>query len=111
MGANKAAADFGRLVRSIRKERKLKTWQVAERVNIEVKHLGRIERGEKRPSFELIIALAETLSVSPAVFFAFESTPTDPKVLKNHIVRQLRGRDVMQLHRASKLLTLLFDST
>jgi transcriptional regulator with XRE-family HTH domain len=42
-----AASQFGGLVRSVRKSRKLKIWQVAEKVDIEVKHLGRIERGER----------------------------------------------------------------
>jgi transcriptional regulator with XRE-family HTH domain len=110
MSVTQAAADFGRLVRAIRKERKLKSWQVAERVNIEVKHLGRIERGEKRPSFELIIALAVTLGVSPSKFFAFESTPRDSKTVKKRIAQQLAGRDTMELHRVAELLAILFPS-
>jgi cytoskeletal protein RodZ len=42
------ASKFGSLLRSVRKSRKLKIWQVAEKVDVEVKHLGRIERGEKK---------------------------------------------------------------
>ena len=110
MSVTRAASDFGRLVRAIRKQKKLKSWQVAERVNIEVKHLGRIERGEKRPSFELIIALADTLGVSPAKFFSFEPVAPDSKSLTKHIVRQLNGRDATQLYKVSELLTILFDS-
>jgi len=108
MSATKAAADFGRLVRAIRKERKLKSSQVAERVDIDVKHLGRIERGEKRPSFELIVALANTLSVSPGKFFAFESTHRDSRTNKKRIAQLLAGRDPAELHRAAELLSILF---
>ncbi len=109
MTSAKAAADFGRLVRSIRKEKKLKSSLVAERADIEVKHLGRIERGEKRPSFELIIALADALNVSPSRFFAFDSTSQDPKNLKKRIFQQLAGRDAAQLMKASELLEILFS--
>jgi transcriptional regulator with XRE-family HTH domain len=36
------------------------------------KHLGKIERGEKVPSFELIIAIARELNASPSTFRHFE---------------------------------------
>lgn len=106
-----ATVEFGKLVRAIRKEKKLKSSKVAEQVDIEVKHLGRIERGEKRPSFELIIALADALGVSPAKLFAFESETNDPKLLKKRISRQLAGRDLAQLNRAAQLLEILFSSS
>lgn len=111
MTLSKATAEFGRSIRAIRKERRLKSSQVAERVDIEVKHLGRIERGEKRPSFELIIALADALSVSPSRFFTFDSSTRDPKALKKHILHQLAGRDVAELNRAADILALLFSSS
>jgi transcriptional regulator with XRE-family HTH domain len=109
MSAINAAVEFGRLVRSIRKARKLKSWKVAEQVGIEVKHLGRIERGEKRPSFELIVALADALSVSPAEFFEFEPVAADSKSLKREIALQLKPQDLGQLKKARDLLTILFD--
>jgi transcriptional regulator with XRE-family HTH domain len=105
-----ATIEFGKLVRAIRKEKKLKSSKLAEQVGIEVKHLGRIERGEKRPSFELIIALADALGVSPARLFAFESQTKDPKLLKKRIFRQLAGRDLAELNRAAQLLEILFSS-
>lgn len=110
MTVETAAAQFGRLVRSIRKEKKLKSSQIAEQLDIEVKHLGRIERGEKRPSFELIIGLANALGVSPDRFFVFETT-TDPKAFKRRIIQQLAGRDAAELRRAAELLESLFSSS
>jgi transcriptional regulator with XRE-family HTH domain len=105
-----ATVEFGKLVRAIRKEKKLKSSKLAEQVDIEVKHLGRIERGEKRPSFELIVGLADALGVSPARFFAFESETRDPKLLKKRILRQVAGRDLAELSKAAQILEILFSS-
>lgn len=102
-----AAAQFGGLVRSVRKSRNLKIWQVAEKVDIEVKHLGRIERGERQPSFDLIIALAKCLNVSPSKFFEFDSA-TDPKTLRKNIDHLLSSLDAKQLSHARQVLTALF---
>jgi transcriptional regulator with XRE-family HTH domain len=101
------ASQFGSLVRSVRKSRKLKIWQLAEKVDIEVKHLGRIERGERKPSFDLVISLAKCLNVSPAKFFEFEST-ADPKVLRKGIDQILSSLDARQLGYARQILSVLF---
>ncbi|MGA7625694.1 MAG: helix-turn-helix transcriptional regulator [Candidatus Acidiferrales bacterium] len=104
------ASKFGRLLRSVRKARKLKIWQVAEKVDVEVKHLGRIERGEKKPSFDLIVALAQFLEVSPSKFFEFESEKTDPKALRKRIDQLLDKRDPQQLQRVRQMLAAIFES-
>ena len=101
------ASQFGGLVRSARKSRKLKIWQVAEKVDIEVKHLGRIERGERKPSFDLIISLAKCLNVSPSKFFEFEAA-TDPKTLRKNIDQSLSGLDPKQLGQVRQVLRALF---
>jgi transcriptional regulator with XRE-family HTH domain len=101
------ASQFGSLLRSVRKSRKLRIWQVAEKVDIEVKHLGRIERGERQPSFDLIISLARYLNVSPARFFDFEST-SDSKTIRKHIDHLLSGLDGEELAKARKILSALF---
>lgn len=102
-----AASQFGGLVRSVRKSRKLKIWQVAEKVDIEVKHLGRIERGERQPSFDLILALAKCLNVSPSRFFEFDSA-TDPKTLRKNIDQILDRLDAKQLAHARQVVNTLF---
>ena len=100
------ASQFGGLLRSIRKSRKMKIWQVAEKVDIEVKHLGRIERGERQPSFDLIISLAKCLGVSPSKFFEFESA--DPKTLRKNIDHLLSGLDARQLSQVRQVLSTFF---
>ena len=95
---------FGRLVRATRKDRKLSLGQLAEKANTGVKHLGRIERGEKLPSFELIVALARALNVSPSTFFHFENVNVDPKFLTQQLQTLLAKRDAKQLRKAYRVL-------
>jgi transcriptional regulator with XRE-family HTH domain len=101
------ASQFGSLVRSVRKSKKLKIWQVAEKVDTEVKHLGRIERGERQPSFDLIISLAKCLNVSPSRFFEFESA-ADPKTLRKNIDQLLSDLDAKQLRQVRQVLSVFF---
>ncbi len=79
--------------------------QLAEKANTGVKHLGRIERGEKLPSFELIVALARALKrLSPSTFFHFENANVDPKFLTQQLQALLAKRDAKQLRKAYRVL-------
>jgi len=104
------ASKFGNLLRSVRKSKRLKIWQVAEKVDVEVKHLGRIERGEKKPSFDLIVALAEYLNVSPSRFFDFDAEISDSKTVRKRIEKLLIRRDAKSLHKARQILDILFET-
>jgi|SRR6266853_1366630 len=104
-----AATKFGALVRATRKANGLKASQVAERVDIDPKHLGRIERGEKQPSFDLILALAQVLNVSPSKFFEFELTSLDAKALRKQIHVLLKDKNQRELQRARELLRTLYE--
>jgi transcriptional regulator with XRE-family HTH domain len=101
------AIQFGSLVRSVRKSKKLKIWQVAEKVGIEVKHLGRIERGERQPSFDLIVSLAKSLDVSPSTFFDFDSL-ADTKIIRTDIDRLLSKLEGEELRKVHRVLSALF---
>ncbi|HXA76825.1 MAG TPA: helix-turn-helix transcriptional regulator [Candidatus Acidoferrales bacterium] len=104
------AAQFGRRLREIRRGHKLKIGQLAEKADTGVKHLGRVERGEKKPSFELIIALAAAMSVSPAKFFEFDSPQADPRVLRKQLDKFLSRRDAKELQQIQRVLAAFFDS-
>ncbi len=95
---------FGQLLRATRKGRKVSLGKLAEKVDIGVKHLGRIERGEKVPSFELIIALARELNASPSTFFHFENANVDPKFLTQQVQALLGKRDAKELRKAYRVL-------
>src|SRR5713226_10698381 len=73
---------FGKRVRAARKAAKLTLEAAAEKVDIHANHLAQIERGTKRPSFELIFALADAVGVSAMSLFMFERDETDEKVLR-----------------------------
>lgn len=104
-----AAISFGKRLRAVRKAHGIRIGELADRAETGVKHLGRIERGEKQPSFELIISLAEALDVSPAILFDFEPPQTDPKVLKAQLQQLLEKKDARELLRARRLLKALLD--
>ena len=95
---------FGQLLRATRKAHNVGLAKLAEKVGIGAKHLGRIERGEKLPSFELIIALANAMGVSPSEFFAFENVKADPKAIRERLRQLLDKRDLDQLTRAYRVL-------
>jgi transcriptional regulator with XRE-family HTH domain len=76
---------FGKRIRVARKAAKLTLERAAEKLDIHANHLAQIERGTKRPSFELIFDLANTLGVSPYSLFLFERDETDAKTLRRKI--------------------------
>ena len=104
-----AAEQFGHRLRVIRKARKLKIGDLAEKADTGVKHLGRVERGEKQPSFELIVALAQALNVSPARLFEFNTSQTDPKALRKQLDQLLSDLDVIQLQNVNRMVKALIE--
>lgn len=55
---------FGERVQLLRRERKITQEQLSERINKSVEHISYMERGERAPSFETILDIAEALEVS-----------------------------------------------
>jgi len=77
--------------------------------NTRAGHLGRIERREKVPSFELVVPLARELAASPAAFFHFENANVDPKFLTQQLRALLTKRDAKQLRKAYRVLQATFE--
>ena len=55
---------FGARLREERKKKKLTQEKLAEMANISSYYYGELERGEKLPSADILVCLAEALSVS-----------------------------------------------
>ena len=55
---------LGRRIKEARKALRLTQDELSERIGITVYYLGEIERGEKTPSLEVLISLAEVLGGS-----------------------------------------------
>jgi len=100
---------FGTLLRATRKAHKLSLGQLAEKAGTDAKHLGRIERGEKQPSFKLVIELARAMNVSPSVFFQFEDAQADQKVAKRQVQQLLNTADTRQLQKAYRVLRTMLE--
>jgi len=100
---------FGKRVRAVRKAAKTTQEQAAEAAHLNPKYLGQIERGEKRPSFEAIVALGKALRVSPAVFFHFDLEETDERVLRKRLDSLLQNRDSRQLQQVYRVLKALVE--
>lgn len=62
--ASEARSRFGNRVRIIRQERQLTQEELAEFIGKSVEHISFLERGERSPSFEVILKIAEALDVS-----------------------------------------------
>jgi transcriptional regulator with XRE-family HTH domain len=88
----------------------LKQGQVARAVDVDSKHISRLERGKVNPSFEMIFQLATALRVSPASFFEFDRSEMTTRFLESELSLMLEKRDLKQLRQAHLVLKALFES-
>lgn len=100
---------FGKRIRTLRKAAKMTQERAAEAARLNSKYLGQIERGEKRPSLDAILALAKALQVSPASFFQFDSEENDERVLRRKIEGLLHDRSPQQLQQVYRILRSLLE--
>jgi transcriptional regulator with XRE-family HTH domain len=100
---------FGKRSRMVRKAAKITREEAAEKAELNPKYLGQIERGEKRPSFEAIMALAKALSVEPEVLFRMDPGEADEKGLRKNIETLLRKCGQQDLRRVYKVIKALVE--
>ena len=101
---------FGKRLRVVRKAAKITQEAAAEKAQLNPKYLGQIERGEKRPSFEAIMALAKALGVEPEVLFQLDSVESDERALRRNIETILRKCGQQDLRRVYKVIKALVES-
>jgi transcriptional regulator with XRE-family HTH domain len=100
---------FGKRLREVRMEAGLKQGQVARTVDVDSKHISRLERGKVNPSFELIFQLADALRVSPATLFDFDRSESNSKIVEKDLRLLLEKRDLKQLKQARLVLRALLE--
>jgi transcriptional regulator with XRE-family HTH domain len=100
---------FGKRLRTVRKAAKTTQEEAAERAELNPKYLGQIERGEKRPSFDAIMALAKALGVEAEVLFRLDPGEADEKTLRKNIETLLRQCGQQDLRRAYKVIKALVE--
>jgi transcriptional regulator with XRE-family HTH domain len=62
---------FGKNIRKIRKEKGISQEQLAFDTDMELRQIGRIERGEINTGIKSVFIIAKALSVSPKDLFDF----------------------------------------
>ena len=62
--------DLGRRIRTIRRELRLTQEELAEKVGISASFLGHVERGSRVASLDTLVALCNTLRVTPQQLLA-----------------------------------------
>ncbi|MDA2924507.1 helix-turn-helix domain-containing protein [Acidobacteria bacterium AH-259-L09] len=76
---------IGQRIREARNERKLSQERLAEMSNLSSTYIGRLERGEKQPSMETLIVLAESLKVSPLDLLIDLETKLGKRLIRSRI--------------------------
>ena len=86
---------IGRNIRKCRKAMKISQDQLADKIHVSTNYIGNLERGEKMPSLETLILLADALGVSADVLlhdvldYGYEVKVS----LLHEELRNLSGRD------------------
>lgn len=57
------AGQIGRRIRAFRKLKRIQQTELAKRIDVSTTVLGRIERGEKEPSEEMLTNIAQALHI------------------------------------------------
>ncbi|OGV99822.1 MAG: transcriptional regulator [Nitrospinae bacterium RIFCSPLOWO2_02_FULL_39_110] len=83
---------LGGRIKELRRLRRLSQEELSEKVEIDPKHLSRIEVGRGFPSLDTLEKMANALNVELKDFFEFAHETSDPKELKrvlDGIVREV----------------------
>lgn len=83
--ANNARVRFGNRVRKIRQEKGITQEDLAELIGKSIEHISFIERGERSPSFEMILDLAEALNVSVSYLMNIDQPDEDASLINTLI--------------------------
>jgi transcriptional regulator with XRE-family HTH domain len=102
------AKRFGQAIREARESRKLTVLKAAKAIKIRPSVLGDLERGAKKPSFEIIFRIARTYKVEARDLFLWAETQTAPELRR--MIKSLLGRcsmrELRKIHRIVMILRL-----
>ena len=98
---------LGARIRELRKLRKLTQNQLSKKVDIDPKHVSRIEVGKSFPSLDTLERMANALKVELHAFFEFERNAKSTGELKKVVTELLKGVDNDQLKLVVKVLKAL----
>ena len=101
---------FGKRLRAARKAAGVKQGPLAKALDVDPKHISRLERGKVKPSFDLLCQAGRFLKVSPEVLLELEAAEENASVLKDRIRHLLDSADVKQLQQAYRVLKALMTA-
>jgi transcriptional regulator with XRE-family HTH domain len=87
----------------------VKQGALAKALDVDPKHISRLERGKVRPSFDLICEAGRFLKVSPGLLLELDAAEETTLVLKESIRRLVETTDLKQLQRAHRVLKALLE--
>lgn len=99
---------FGLKVKEYRQKQKLTQEQLSELVDVDQKHISRIEAGGSFPSSELIGRLATALKVEPKDLFEFYHLQSEKDLKKdiNFMLEQLSKEDLSLVYKFIRTFVL-----
>jgi len=100
---------FGRRLKAARTAAGIKQGPLAYALDVDPKHISRLERGKVKPSFELICQASRFLKISPALLLELDVAEEGIPALKERIRRMLDGLEVAQMQRAYRVLKALLQ--
>ena len=100
---------FGKRIKEARNKAHFTQEVLAEKADIAVTYLGEIERGEKTPSLDVLISLAESLEVS-CDYLLRDSVETGAVYVDADISRKLSGLTRKQRITAEAILDAYIKS-
>ncbi|HXU03150.1 MAG TPA: helix-turn-helix transcriptional regulator [Polyangia bacterium] len=103
---------FGRRLRALRRLRGFTQEELGERSDVSGKLVGQIERGTGNPTLEVIVGLADALSVEPAALLQFEEDRAGGSVeraagafaAREQVARYLARKPSAEVEKALRLL-------
>ena len=98
---------FGKRLRAARKAARVKQGPLAKALDVDPKHISRLESGKVNPSFDLICQAGKFLNVSPGVLLELEAAEENATVLRDRIRHMLDSADLKQLQQAYRVLKAL----
>ena len=100
---------FGRRLKAARIAAGVKQGPLARALDVDPKHISRLERGKVKPSFDLVCEASRFLKVSPSVLLELDAAEENALLLKERIRRLLEAADIKQLQRAHRVLKALME--
>jgi transcriptional regulator with XRE-family HTH domain len=90
--SQKANDELGASIRSARLEKGITRAELAKKMRITPRHIGAIENGQKKPSFELLFQLVHELHITADRFF-YPETEHDHLELEEILLSLSQGDD------------------